>query len=95
MQKIKITLDIIDESEDGEVDALKVQHALRGMGFRHNGMHHQSVPDERYSIPFYQFLTRIDKTAESISVAFQQAYKKEIARRLEGLADNVRITFTY
>jgi len=95
MQKIKIILDIIDESEvEWEcINLPQVQSSLRGLGFRYNGVHHQPVDDERYSIPFYQFLGKIDKISDNTNLKFQMAFKDEIEKRLEGLAGNIRITF--
>lgn len=73
MQKIKIVLDIMT-AED--IAPFQVQEALKGMGFRYYGVHHQPVEDERYSIPFYKFFGKIDRTRLSESSKFKMAYKE-------------------
>lgn len=92
MQNIRILLDVMPAEE---ISPLKIRDALRGIGFCFNGIPHQRVSDERDLTPFYQFRGSIEKNAESISVEFKNIYKKEIEKKLQGLAENIRLTFNY
>lgn len=42
----KVTLDVIPS---GDTAPVQIQDALRGMGFRYNGIHHEPVNNDSYS----------------------------------------------
>ena len=85
----KVTLDVIPS---GDTAPVQIQDALRGMGFRYNGIHHEPVNNDSYSRAFYQFKGKAIKTTHSSDKVFEIVYKKEIEDKVKGLSKDIRVT---